>query len=57
MVQYSKLILGIINGITGCVAGTILLGMTENYWYLIINFITGGVGGALVAYALQEGNE
>ena len=56
MVQDYKLILGVLNFIVGClVAVTVLVMMTENYVYLIINAVTGFVGGALIGYAFGKG--
>ena len=51
MVSYYKIILGAVNLIAGCIAGSVLVELTGNNWYYIINGITGWVGGALVAYA------
>ena len=49
-----KLILGVLTFIVGWWVGTVLVMMTENYVYLIINAVTGFVGVALIGYAFQE---
>lgn len=57
MVNYLALIFAVANLAAGCIGGTILLDMTGNHWYLIINVITGGASGILFANAFQESAE
>ncbi len=54
MVQYLKLIACILNFIAGYIAGMILVILTDNYYYYLINFITGFTSGILFYNAVQE---
>ena len=56
MIKILGITFGILNVIAGCTAGIILVEITGNPFYLIINGITGFTGGMTMAmpFVLQE---
>lgn len=57
MLKKIRIIFAILNGIVGCFAGIYLVSLTSNYWFYLINAITGATSGFMLSTAILEDSE
>ena len=57
MLKKKGIMFSILNAIAGCVAGIYLVLLTSNYWFFLINVITGGASGFMFGFAISGEKE